>query len=662
MAYQIYLSPAGGTRSSPVTIQRTSGDKYTFTITSNISGSIESSFYAASYKSTNWGTEAYNLIDQIKPGAQQYDGINMGHKYGYMDIRQGAGYTCTLTIPIEYPYVCLEAMAPVVDGSYYADAKGFEYWFYIQNAPSITAQPTIISISPTSGKSTTITWSAASVSNQGSATIYYQYFVGPSSTYSDSYHIGTTTSLSATITEAQIKSKCGNNFTGTCYLFVRAYWDNGSTQGGWYTPTAKTFVYDPVTLSNPGNAAVSQSAQNFVVSWSAATGSGGSGSVTYVVVGGDEGEIYQAGTSTSISIPIYSSQHGTSVKFRIWAYYSGKEAVCSSYTYFTPKAPSVTAPGKPSITQNGSKYTVSWTGSTGSYGSGGVTYRLYLLTDGVFLTNAATTTSVTLDVPTYGYSLEYRVVAYYSTTEAWSSTTAITFVDPVSLTAPGNPSVKQSESSYVVSWTAAIGKGGSGNVSYVVVVGDEGETYQAGTATSITISIPDAWYGQSIKFRIWAYYSGKESVCANYTYFTATKAYITPPSNLRINKLTAYTGSTAPLTWTASTLEYTSGTITYHITINGTEIASTTNTSYTIPESTAKNYKTATIAVFATGAGQTSASSNTVSYTYDSGSNTIKYYNGNEWITCIPYYFSNGKWVECIPFIYSNGKWIECSY
>lgn len=119
------------------------------------------------------------------------------------------------------------------------------YWSCKPPDPTITAQPSITNMSPTSGQSTTIQWSAATVSNQGSSTIYYQYFVGPSSTYSDSYHVGTTTSLSATITEANILAKCGSSFDGTCYVFVRAYWDNGSTQGGWSTPTGKAFTYTP---------------------------------------------------------------------------------------------------------------------------------------------------------------------------------------------------------------------------------------------------------------------------------------------------------------------------------------------------------------------------------------------------------------------------------
>ena len=146
------------------------------------------------------------------------------------------------------------------------------YVTFVSPNPTITSQPTISSINPTSGASTTITWSTATVSNQGNSTIYYQYFVGPNSTYSDSYHIGTTTGTSATITEAQIISKCGNGFGAsssgsTCYLFVRAYWDNGSTQGGWVVPTGTTFIYYP-TISAPTNFSITPTTgQSTVLKW-----------------------------------------------------------------------------------------------------------------------------------------------------------------------------------------------------------------------------------------------------------------------------------------------------------------------------------------------------------------------------------------------------------
>lgn len=129
----------------------------------------------------------------------------------------------------------------------------------LRSDPDITKQP-VLSLGSSSGASVNMTWSAAEVSYADGATIYYQYFVGPSSSYSDSYHIGTTTGLSHTMTEAEIISKCGNGFGASssgsvCYLFVRAYWQKGSATGGWSTPTGVAFTYFP-TINAPTNSSL----------------------------------------------------------------------------------------------------------------------------------------------------------------------------------------------------------------------------------------------------------------------------------------------------------------------------------------------------------------------------------------------------------------------
>ena len=118
-------------------------------------------------------------------------------------------------------------------------------WEIYDPTPTITTAPSITSVNPASGQSTTVSWSAASVSNQGTAVIRYQYGIGTGTTYQTSYLLRETTSRSATITEEDILSKCGSDFSGTCYIFVRAYWDTGSTQGGHTTPSRASFTYEP---------------------------------------------------------------------------------------------------------------------------------------------------------------------------------------------------------------------------------------------------------------------------------------------------------------------------------------------------------------------------------------------------------------------------------
>lgn len=120
------------------------------------------------------------------------------------------------------------------------------YIIITYSLPTITKQPTITSISPaTKGRSATIAWSEAGVSNLNGGSIIYQYFVGPSTTYSDDYCLGETTGLAAFISQAQITSKCGTDYPKTVYFYVRAYWKQGDSNGGWIAPTGVAWTYDP---------------------------------------------------------------------------------------------------------------------------------------------------------------------------------------------------------------------------------------------------------------------------------------------------------------------------------------------------------------------------------------------------------------------------------
>ena len=80
------------------------------------------------------------------------------------------------------------------------------------------------------------------------------------------------------------------------------------------------------------------------ISWSAAkTSGGGSGSIDYTLVYGEEGSFIHTGTSRSTTITIPSSWYGKSVGFRVSAVYSGVEA-SSEAAYFTASYPTVSAP------------------------------------------------------------------------------------------------------------------------------------------------------------------------------------------------------------------------------------------------------------------------------------------------------------------------------
>lgn len=93
-------------------------------------------------------------------------------------------------------------------------------------------------------------------------------------------------------------------------------------------------------------------------------------------------------------------------------------------------------------------------------------------------------------------------------------------------------------------------------------------------------------------------------------------AAITAPGNLRVNGLTSDSDSYCTLTWTAATITGAAG-ITYYIYRNGTQVATTTGTSYTFTTSTISSWSGVTLTVKAynetTGF---SSASNAVTFTY----------------------------------------------
>ena len=162
-------------------------------------------------------------------------------------------------------------VVPSFDVELYTPVDSDWVAFTVMSDPIITGQP-VLSLGAQSGAAVQMTWTAATVEYLDTATIYYQFFVGPSSTYSDSYHVGTTTGLSHTMTEAEIISKCGNGYGASssgsvCYLFVRAYWQKGSDTGGWSTPTGVAFTYYP-TINAPINVSLTPSkGKTTSISW-----------------------------------------------------------------------------------------------------------------------------------------------------------------------------------------------------------------------------------------------------------------------------------------------------------------------------------------------------------------------------------------------------------
>ena len=191
---------------------------------------------------------------------------------------------------------------------------------------------------------------------------------------------------------------------------------------------------------------------------------------------------------------------------------------------------------------------------------------------------------------------------------------------PYFKTNPSNLKVNNSTSytgqTAPLTWSAASLSNG-GTVTYSIRKNGS----QIATTTSTSYTIPESttksWGTSAITLTVVATGAGLTSSATNGVTYTYKPAFTTNPSNLKISNTTSYTGRTASLTWSAAVLSN-SGSITYSIRKNGTQVATTSSTSYSFSESTTKSWGTSavTLTVVATGSGLTSSATNGVSYTY----------------------------------------------
>lgn len=196
------------------------------------------------------------------------------------------------------------------------------------------------------------------------------------------------------------------------------------------------------------------------------------------------------------------------------------------------------------------------------------------------------------------------------------------YEDPLYFTAhPSNLKINNT-SSYTgrtasLTWSAASLSNG-GSIRYSIRKnGAEVASVTDTTSCTISETTTSTWGTSAVTLTVVATGSGLTSNATNGVTYTYKPAFTTNPSNLKINNTTSYTGQTASLTWSAAALSNSSS-ITYSIRKNGTQVATTSSTSYSFPESTTSDWGTSavTLTVVATGSGLTSSATNGVSYTY----------------------------------------------
>lgn len=159
---------------------------------------------------------------------------------------------------------------------------------------------------------------------------------------------------------------------------------------------------------------------------------------------------------------------------------------------------------------------VSWNAATlnNNYSSQSVKYTLVCYPRGsgseAAWSTTTTATSVTFTPDYYDTELFFQVHAGADNVRGgvYSTGAYETIYSPRFTTAPGKPTITQSGSNYVITWTKATAQYGSSSdaINYTVLVGDYDE-WSAGTSTSLTHAIPDSLRGVSVNFSIYATYS-----------------------------------------------------------------------------------------------------------------------------------------------------------
>jgi len=238
----------------------------------------------------------------------------------------------------------------------------------------------------------------------------------------------------------------------------------------------------------------------------------------------------------------------------------------------------------------------------------------------------------------------------------------VTYSDPASLTwSNRSVSASQSGKNVVVSWNAATGTGGSGDVTYTVYAGSS--SYYAGTAKTLTITPP--LYDTTLTYYVVASYSGITAQ-SNTASLYAYSVRVTEP----VIQSLEFSNGVFTLSWSASSGSYgDSGASVSYVVYYGD-----TNSGYTVYSKSAGNGTSVQIAQWIEGVecrffvrasySGVTADSGYISYTIPAHRTVMFSVDGQTYTECIVYYCADGQtYTECIPYYCADGQtYTECSH
>lgn len=373
-----------------------------------------------------------------------------------------------------------------------------------------------------------------------------------------------------------------------------------------------------------------------------------------IISGDDVGPIYHKIISTQGSDYVYDTnitspfEYDFSYDISSWTegdvitytLYAGNPAVdmdvpatnTVSLTYKDPDT-IITAPSSLKIagssSHTGETAPLTWTAATVTP-SQTITYQIYVNN---VLTTSTTSTSYTfadLTSTTSAQTIKVQAVAEDGTVSTFSNSVTYYYEEAPSttITAPSSLKINNTAassstvygSSCSLSWSAST-VNPSQTITYYIYMG--GSNVGTTTSTSYTVSDASSYTSETSVYIQAKAEDGTWSSSSSTGYFQY--AYVSNPSNLKVNGSTSSTSSSCSLTWSAPATVQPSATVTYRIYVNNSSFATTTSTSYSFSSSTISSWTSArTIKVEAyTSYATCPGYSNEVTFTYKPASTNV---------------------------------------
>lgn len=327
-----------------------------------------------------------------------------------------------------------------------------------------------------------------------------------------------------------------------------------------------------------------------------------------------------------------------------------------SLTYKDPDTV-ITAPSSLKIagssSHTGETAPLTWTAATVTP-SQTITYQIYV---NDVLNTSTTSTSYTfanLTSTTSAQTIKVRAAAEDGTVSSFSNSVTYYYEEAPSttITAPSSLKINNTAassstvygSSCSLSWSASTANP-SQTITYYIYMGGS----NVGTTTNTSYSVPNASsYTSETSVYVQAKAAdGTWSSSSSTGYFQY--AYVSNPSNLRVNGSTSSTSSSCSLTWSAPATVQPSATVNYRIYVNNSSFATTTSTSYSFSSSTISSWTSArTIKVEAyTSYATCPGYSNEVTFTYKPASTNVTV-AASKYATTDNSSFANSGGTSCI--------------